>query len=263
MRNRALLCLAALLMTVAVPAQQGTIYSNPFPVPPSWAKNYMHLETANGTPNTWTPCVGSCSGSGGTTGSNSFLLGQTSPLGYPASAQNCTGTSWNCLYYLSLPCIAAGCVQVTNILSDTIYEFSTPNGLQQQEFDPDLYDGNYKYFGSVACELVTSGTNRPANYWGVWNSAANAWVSIGAPCSITAGRHELVIWITTNTATHQLTFQAFSWDGVVQNVRMTFNALAVTGTPKVGIEQQEDGTSATSPVPNNTTYLDQINIWYW
>src|SRR5581483_11024130 len=50
-----------------------TVNSSPLPTPPGDATHYANLQNASGNPGTWSPCTGSCAGSGGSgSGSDSF-----------------------------------------------------------------------------------------------------------------------------------------------------------------------------------------------
>jgi hypothetical protein len=239
--------------------------SGPLPTPPSNATEYTNLQNPSGNPGVWTVCDGSCSGSGGT-GSSSLSFGVASPSRSGASMQQtATGSFWDTMYYRPLGCPTSGCGAVQNMLVDLWFYPQSTNNLQQLEFDPDLINATYAYFGSVACQLI--GTD--AGHWQLWDEANGNWVATTYPCTastIAAGTwHHLQLYVTFSTANLNYAYQTLVFDGttVFQNLGQTFGAkLEPTWTTnEVNIEQQIDNNNNVGA--STTVNYDSYNLWVW
>jgi hypothetical protein len=239
--------------------------SDPLPTPPSNATEYTNLQNPSGNPGVWTVCDGSCSGSGGT-GSSSLSFGVASPSRSGASMQQtATGSFWDTMYYRPLGCPTSGCGAVQNMLVDLWFYPQSTNNLQQLEFDPDLINATYAYFGSVACQLI--GTD--AGHWQLWDEANGNWVATTYPCTastIAAGTwHHLQLYVTFSTANLNYAYQTLVFDGttVFQNLGQTFGAkLEPTWTTnEVNIEQQIDNNNNVGA--STTVNYDSYNLWVW
>jgi hypothetical protein len=231
------------------------------PTPPPTAASFPDLQKQFGNPGTWTVCNGTCSGSAGKTGTSNLTFGNSPTLSSGSMKMTSAGSSWNTLFYRHLGCPNNNCAAVKNMLEDMWFQPVSVTDLEQLEFDPDLYDANLKYFASVACRL--KGTN--ANFWYLWNSAADSWALTSFPCNATTiapGKwHHLQLYVTFDTATQSYAYQTFVFDGVTvfHNLNKIYHPISTPGG-NVNIEQQIDNDSNN---PTNSVYYDKYNLWVW
>jgi len=244
-----------------------TVNSSPLPTPPGDATLYPNLQNASGNPGTWSPCTGSCAGSGGS-GSGSDSFSNPSPsLSHASMGQTSNGSYFNTMYYRHLGCPSAGCTGVSNFLDDVwFYVPSTAAHLQALEFDPDVYDGSYEYFMSMQCDSASG-------KWRFWDMAAGKWTvqsSSGGTiptynCGLlsqTNQWHHLQLYGTMNYSAKTYTYQTFVIDGVTvySNIGNTYDAKTYSGGETLNIEQQIDNNSSAG---TNTVYYDNYNLWVW
>ena len=240
---------------------------NVLPTPPPSAAKYFNLQNQSGNPGTWMACSGGCTGSSGGPGTSTLTFSNASPaLSGASMAMTSSGSNyWNTMYYRDLACPDIGCAAVKNMLEDSWFNPQTVTDMQQLEFDPDLFNAGWKYFGSVACRLV--GAN--AGFWHLWNSANNGWDATSYPCTaatIAPGTwHHLQLYITFDTSTQSYAYQTFVYDGVTvfQNLGKTYGALALGGgstKTSMNIEQEIDNGANNSTI---TVFYDNINLWAW
>lgn len=249
-----------------------TVNSSDLPTPPGDAIQYQNLQD-NGLHGTWEICDGTCAGStNGGTGTDGFKFNVTSPslsgAGMELYSEGLTaGDEWNTLGYQHLGCPSGGCTSHSNFLEDMwFYIPSSSTGLQATEYDPDVYDGSYKYFASMQCDTASGD-------WRFWDSATNSWTILTSTggtlpvykCNIisqTNSWHHFQLYVTFNFTSHNYTYETFVVDGVTvyQDLANTYGALPLSGTPTYNIEQQLDNHTADV---TDSEYLDNYNLTVW
>jgi len=273
---------------VSYVAQNVKVVASSLPTPPSNATEYSNLQNPADDPSSWTACTSNiiepngqpCAGGQSQQSAQSNLTQEVASPSLSGASMaeysSSTGVYYNTMYYQHLGCPNNNCSAVQNMLLDEWF-FSAPspsNGIQQLEFDPDLYDNSgYEYFGTVACQM--NGTD--SGTWYVWNMAVagkggQGWTSTSRSCTIAPQQwHHLQLYVTYNSSGSGCpnsvpcyTYQTLVFDGttVFQNLGWSYNAWQLSGaTPTVNVEQQIDNFNAQDVA--NTVYYDNCDLWVW
>lgn len=200
----------------------------------------------------WQSCT-SCAGAGGTgpTATISTAAGIASPsMTGDSRVFYIAGTTAysNALWWKQLGAADAA----TNLVYDVYFYLKTPQYAQALEFDNNQANGHMRWIFGTECNIA-------AGVWDVYGNADGKWLSTGIPChrpSAYAWHH--LTWQFKRTAT-QLTYVAFTLDGVTHYVNRTYTGRAST-VNELNVAFQMDQRS--TPVPYQT-WLDKVSLKYW
>lgn len=200
----------------------------------------------------WQSCS-SCAGAGGTgpTATISTSAGIKSPsLSGDSRVFYLAGTTSysNALWWKQL----GAADSATNLVYDVYFYLKTPQYAQALEFDNNQANGHMRWIFGTECNIA-------AGVWDVYGNADGKWLSTGIACHRpTAYTWHHLTWEFTRTST-QLTYVAFTLDGVKHYVNRTYTGKA-SSVNELNVAFQMDQRS--TPVPYQT-WLDNVSLKYW
>ncbi len=200
----------------------------------------------------WQSCS-SCAGAGGSgpTATISTSAGIASPsMSGDSRVFHIAGTKpyTNALWWKQL----GAANSATNLVYDVYFYLKTPQYAQALEFDSNQANGHMRWIFGTECNIA-------AGVWDVYGNADGKWLSTGIPCHRPSAFtwHHLT-WEFKRTST-QLTYIAFTLDGVKHYVNRTYTGKA-SSVNELNVAFQMDQRS--NPVAFDT-WLDKVSLKYW
>lgn len=201
----------------------------------------------------WQNCT-VCAGAGGSGPSATFgtLQGVSSPSLSGASMQFSIGGSTpysDVLWWRQL----GGNNAITHFQYEVDFYLTNPGAAQALEFDVNQSNGTYKFIFGTQCDI------RGAGAWAVWDTAGQAWVNTGIPCSAPSAYqwHHLTWELYRDD--FQAHFVALTLDGVKHSVNMAF-WVQPSNVSEINVAFQMDGDYAQHAYD---AWLDNVTLSYW
>jgi hypothetical protein len=140
----------------------------------------------------------------------------------------------------------------TNLRYDVYFYLQAPQYSQALEFDNNQANGKKRWIFGTQCNIG-------AGHWDVWGNANGNWISTGIPCRVpSAYKWHHLIWEFKRTA-YQVTYVAFTLDGVKHYVNRTYTARA-SSVNELNVAFQMDMKKAHVAYK---TWLDNVKLTYW
>jgi hypothetical protein len=142
----------------------------------------------------------------------------------------------------------------TNFVYDVYFYVANPSAPQALEFDVNQSVAGYKHIFGTQCNI------RGDRQWDVWDGAGKRWVPTGITCNApTAYAWHHLTWQFKRPSASQVTFVAFTLDGVTSYVNRTYSQLASSGS-ELNVAFQMDGNYAQQAY---NVWLDKVSLRYW
>lgn len=167
------------------------------------------------------------------------------------------GANANALFYWHNSTDATLVGSVSHLLEDFWVYTDGTAGVQAFEYDPDLYLGGYKYDMSIQCDYGDG------KIWRLWDSLDNKWVAVSPalPCGWSVNTwHHVQLYLTTDVASHNYTYQALVIDGNATTLAATYSGLNNGWESTIGTEVQLDGNSSGTAIHE---WIDKMTLTVW
>jgi hypothetical protein len=140
----------------------------------------------------------------------------------------------------------------THLVYDVWFYLKSPQYAQALEFDSNQANGHMRWIFGTQCNIA-------AGVWDVFGNAQGKWISTGIHCSKpSAFKWHHLTWEFKRNST-QLTFVAFTYDGVKHYVNRTYTGRS-SSVNELNVAFQMD--QKANHVPYQT-WLDNVSLKYW